>query len=121
MSTQPSFFHLAGQPLGAGSTILPGNWGRVVRRWGWAHSFALRETVREAFRFAHHPELFSRMEAAFVFLTGEKANLLPVGHGDPRTRFEQHCLNRVRLATLDAPSFVADHRLVAPAGALRHD
>lgn len=121
MSTQQSFFHLAGQPLGPGSTILPGNWGRVIRRWGWAHTFAIREMALETYRLVHHPELPSRMEAAFIFLTVEEANFLKVGDGSQRTGFEQHCLYRVRLATPDAPSFVADYRFVAPAGALRHD
>lgn len=118
---QQSFFHLAGQSLGPGSTILPGNWGRVIRRWGWVHTLAVREMALETYRLAHHPDLPSRMEAAFVFLTVEEANALKVGEGGQRTGFEQHCLYRVRLTVPYAPSFVADHRLVAPVGPLRHD
>lgn len=85
------------------------------------HTLALREMSLEAYRLAHHPGLPSRMEAAFVFLTVEEANLLKVGDGRQRTGFEQHCLYRVRLAQPDASSFIADARLVAPIGPLRHD
>lgn len=119
--TEPvPLYHLAGQWLGPGSIILPGNCGRVLRRWAWRHDHAIREAALEAYRDTHCPALPSRLASAFVLLSKEEANTLR-GDGTRVTGFDHHCLYRVRLSAPDAPSFIADYRLVSPVGALRAD
>lgn len=114
------YFHLAGPILEPGSIIAPGNWGRIVRRLGWAHAFALREMALEEARILRFPDRPSRLEAAFVSPTIEEANRFRFIQGQV-TGFEHHCLYRVKLLNPEALTFTTDHRLVTPSGLLRPD
>ena len=111
------FYHLAEQTLEIGSVILPGNYGRIIRRAGWAHPCAMREMALESCRVKDFPHRPSRLEAAYVFLTPEEANRFRLAVPG----FAYHCLYGVSLREPDALSFVTDHRLVSPQGNLRAD
>lgn len=65
----PRLFHIAPLPLAPGSIILPGNWGRIIRHAGHAHTLARRETELEKHRAAEWPEKPTRWEATFAFLS----------------------------------------------------
>ncbi|WP_052731806.1 hypothetical protein [Devosia geojensis] len=61
------YFHLNSTPLGVGSIVEPGNWGRIIRLYGLSHGrFAIEAAMEDvrANEFAHLP---SRLEAAFFF------------------------------------------------------
>lgn len=114
---QEQFFHLCGQRLGRGSTIVPGNWGRIVRAAGWAHTGALREAALDAYRIAYTPSLPSRLDSAFVFLSAEDAlQFKSTTNGG----FSFHSLHRVRLVDESAKCFVTDWRFVDPHGTFEH-
>ena len=62
-----TFFHLSGGLLGEGSVILPGNWGRILRAYGWQHPQAAKEMILEAARLRIAPGKPSRLECCFAF------------------------------------------------------
>jgi hypothetical protein len=110
-----TFYHLSGAQLAFGSVIDPGNWGRVVRAWGWRHGQTLREMALEDARIARFPTRPSRLDSAFVFLTIDEArNFRARSDG-----FLQHILYRVTLVDPGAASHVTDSRLCTPHGDLR--
>jgi hypothetical protein len=112
-----SYFHLSGAMLEIGSIITPGNWGRVLRHYGWRHQESLKEMALEyarQVRFSHRP---SRLDCAFVFLTAPEAR-------DFRARvspFNSHVLYRVTLIDPGARSHITDTRLSSPQGSLHYD
>lgn len=113
----PSYYHLSGAHLESGSIIVPGNWGRVIRHYGWQHNFALREMALEAARIRLAPHLPSRMDAAFVLPTLEEARAFRTNSQG----WQSHLLYRVTLCDPNATSHVVDSRLCGPAGTLRAD
>ncbi len=106
-------FHLCPVRLAIGSVILPGNWGRVIRRSGWGHTRALPEIALELVRQAKSPTLPSRLDCAFAFLTISEARLF---WAEQRGRSPFDVLYRVSLADLAAPTFVTDWSRVTPNG-----
>jgi len=66
------YFWLGGILLGKGSTIMPGNWVRIVRSTP-GHHWALLEEVFENIRRASFPELPSRGESLFICEDRESA------------------------------------------------
>jgi hypothetical protein len=109
------FFHLNSSRLAPGSIIEPGNWGRVIRLYGWNHKYAMRECALEQCRLAKFSHLPSRLNAAFVFPSSDEALRFrgQVGAANP-TGFETSLLYRVRLRDESQVQFVADWRMVAP-------
>lgn len=69
----PKFFHVAPILLSPGSTILPGNWGRILRVYLQANDVLFREYVLEEIRKSKHPEKPSRLNAVFLLETFEEA------------------------------------------------
>jgi hypothetical protein len=112
-----SYFHLSGAMLAPGSIIMPGNWGRVIRVYGWQHNQAIREMALEQARLARDPNLPSRMEAAFVMPTLEEARTFRAN----TQGFQQHILYRVTLCDPAASSHITDSRLCSPQGTVRAD
>jgi hypothetical protein len=110
-------FHLSGANLAPGAVILPGNWGRVVRAYGWQHSHALREMALEAARLAYFPHRPSRLDSAFAIPTVEEARKFR----QHVAGFGQHLLYRVSLCDPNAASHLTDSRLCAPQGSIRPD
>lgn len=107
------YYHLCPVELRAKSVILPGNWGRIIKRAGWAHNLAMREVALEYARQAQPSYLPSRLECAFAFLTSEEARLFWV---EERKGSVFDVLYRVSLADPKEVTFVTDWTLVAPAG-----
>ena len=101
---QSTYFHLAPIRLGAGSTILPGNWGRLLRAWGTRHVFGVREQVLESIRMAAFSHLPSRYNCCFVWQTRGEAEL----NRREVTGFSHNVLYRVRLTKPEIPVFIAD-------------
>lgn len=60
-------YHLSSAGLEEGSVILPGNWGRTIRKFGWQHGRAIYETILEHVRAQEFSHLPSRLECAFFF------------------------------------------------------
>jgi hypothetical protein len=58
-------FHSCPVLLKPGSTILPGNYGRIIRAIGEAHPLHNREAVLEQVRAEHFPDKPSRLDACF--------------------------------------------------------
>lgn len=103
--------------LAPGSIIQPGNWGRVIRAFGWQHGQALREMALEQARLAYNPKLPSRMDAAFVMPTAEEARTFRTNSQG----FQQHILYRVTLCDPNTASHLTDSRLCSPQGSIRAD
>lgn len=66
-------FHVAPIPLGVGSVIEPGNWGRLMR-FNDQQSFVVqREKILEEVRAAHYPNKPSRMNCVFCLMFSSDA------------------------------------------------
>lgn len=72
-----TFFHVAPNLLGVGSTILPGNWGRILKLYttNQANEPLYRETIVEQIRQSEFPHKPSRLDAIFALETLEEAKL----------------------------------------------
>lgn len=103
--------------LAQGSVILPGNWGRLIRAYGWQHALALREMALEDTRRSRFPHRPSRLDSAFVFLSIAEAQDFRSQNGG----FLKHILYRVTLCEPDAACHIADTRLCGPHGLTRPD
>lgn len=68
-----SLFHAAPILLGEGSTILPGNWGRIVTTTGVRHTKWEMEQEFERVRVERFPDRPSRLQSAFCCPTEEGA------------------------------------------------
>jgi hypothetical protein len=111
------YYHLSGALLAPGSIIKAGNWGRIIRHWGWQHNEAMKEMALEdarRSRFAHRP---SRLDGIFVFLDVTEAR----NFRQRIVSFASHILYRVSLTEPSALSHVTDTRLSGPQASLRHD
>jgi hypothetical protein len=73
----PTYFHCAPIGLGAGSTIQPGNWGRVMHLYEWnPNNFTLsiwREALLEQARQIHAPTKPSRLTSTFALASLQEA------------------------------------------------
>ena len=116
-SEPTSYYHLSGAMWAPGAIIRPGDWGRVIRSAGWAHTLAIREMALEDARAARFPHRPSRLNSAFVMLTlaeaGEFRRL-------SNSAFHQ-ILYRVTLTDPSANSHITDVRLCGPQGPIRSD
>lgn len=61
--SKTTFFHIAPMLLGAGSVILPGNWGRVLKLYTNANDVFYREHILETIRANEYPDKPSRLNA----------------------------------------------------------
>lgn len=111
------YFHLSGAMVAPGSIFHPGNWGQMIKAWGWQHTQALREMTLEDARLARFPHRPSRLDAAFVCPTLEEARAFRTRTGG----FQHHILYRVSLCDPAAPSHITDSRLCGPVGTIRHN
>ena len=110
-----SYYHLSGAMLANGSIVEPGNWGRVIRAWGWQHTLAMRECALEDSRIARFSHRPSRLESAFVLPSLDEAKFFR----NQTNGFQQHILYRVSLCDDGASSHITDSRLCSPQGTLR--
>jgi hypothetical protein len=72
-----TYFHCAPLPLGDGSIVEPGNWGRIIRLYapndGATFAVAYRESLLEAYRQTNCPQKPSRLNCVFACPTLEVA------------------------------------------------
>ena len=108
------YFHLAGTLISNGSIIDPGNYGRIIRMHGWAHTQALREMAIETARLARFPEMPSRLDCCFAFLTAAEARF----YQGTVAGFGYHILYRVSLAQKNAKVHIANYKGLIPIGQL---
>jgi hypothetical protein len=83
-----TYFHCAAVPLGRGSVICPGNWGRIIRLYGpndGTFRIAFREWVMENVRVTEYPQKPSRLHSSFVLLNLEEAKFF-------RDSFQQYSI-----------------------------
>ncbi|MEW2971004.1 DUF2441 domain-containing protein [Pseudomonas juntendi] len=59
-------YHAAPIMLGEGGIILPGNWGRMLKRYTDVSAVLLRESILESVRALRFPEKPSRMTSLFA-------------------------------------------------------
>lgn len=68
--TTPNIYYwLASYPLEPGSVVLPGNWGRIIRKYNnQNHNYIIvaREYIYELVRREKFPELPSRLQCSFL-------------------------------------------------------
>jgi hypothetical protein len=101
------YFHCNSTPLMAGSVIKPGNWGRIIKHFGWTHNLAFRETVFEDIRAREFVDKPSRLDCAFFFDSPETVDLYR--RMDP-ARFGTMIAYEVELLDPGAPQHRADWR-----------
>lgn len=108
-------FHLCGVPLGPGSIVKAGNWGRVVSLHGWRHDQALREAALESARLAKYPYRPSRLASAFCFSTAAEAKNFRAAYPG----FAAHVLYEVTVADPTKPQHLVHSYLCTPQGPYR--
>lgn len=92
----------SGVTLLPGSTVGPGNWGRIVRQRGLGHPAAARELQFEVARLATNPQLPSRLDAAFLSPSEGQARAFRFGSRPT------DCVFEVEILQPDAPLAIVD-------------
>lgn len=101
------FFHCNSTPLEPGAVIKYGNWGRIIRNFGYAHNLAFREAVFEYVRSLEFPAKPSRLDCSFFFSDEQTTRLyLQMDPGRSGTLIPYE----VELVDLTAPQHTADWR-----------
>ena len=72
-------FHWCSTSLDIGSIIQPGNWGRIVRKFGWNHGHSGNEAALEHIRLTEFSHLPSRLDAAFYLADQQAASFYGQG------------------------------------------
>lgn len=111
------FYHLNSTLLDVGSVIMPGNWGRIIRRIGPNHGRWVIETAMEELRQREFPNRPSRLTSAFVLDSLDEANF----YRDVDQSRSIMCLYRVEFVDPQATSFTTDWRNVLPDHQLNMD
>lgn len=104
-------YHVASVPLAPNSQILPGNWGRILRKYtvGSADlTNLLRETILEHIRRDEFPGKPSRLDAAFALPTLEAAGFYQA-HNQPLG-----IVYEVEFVVPDRPRHEGDFNLIQP-------
>jgi hypothetical protein len=107
-------FHCTSSPLGIGSIIEPGNWGRIIANFGWKHACANREVTLEYVRQTEFTDKPSRLRSVFLLDDETEARFYAAsdGRGTTMIPYEVEVLNQ------SAPIHNADWRHVNPEGPL---
>ena len=107
-------FHLNSTGLGIGSIIQPGNWGRIIRTYGWNHNRAMVEAAMEHVRQAVDPNLPARLDCAFFFDDLQEALFY---RGSDASRLMM-VLYEVQILDEEAVQLSTDYRNTGPSGGL---
>ena len=109
-----NYYHFASCKLAPGSVVLPGNWGRMLRKCNYpapnsqyfGNPWVLaRELLFDIIRMNHFPDRPSRLECAFCCPSIEDARAYQNGSGvDP---FCMSLLHRVELVDPSLPGHTA--------------
>ena len=98
-------YHCAPLPLGPGSIICPGNWGRIKRRFEQNAVSVAREAILEEIRRREFSAKPSRLEVAFVCPTLVAAEQYRAKHA------VTGIIYKVELVAPSAQSHAGDHEL----------
>lgn len=99
------FYHCAPLPLGPGSVICPGNWGRIKRRFESNPLAIAREAIIEDVRRREFGAKPSRLDSAFACPTLAAAEQYRAKHAPTGLIY------RIELLNINAPSHVGDYEL----------
>jgi hypothetical protein len=98
-------YHCAPLPLGPGSVICPGNWGRIKRRFEQNPLALLRESVLDDIRRREFADKPSRLDGAFACPTIVDAEQYRAKHAPACIIY------KVELIDPTAPTHNGDHEL----------
>jgi hypothetical protein len=107
-------FHLNSTVLGEGSVIQPGNWGRIIRTYGWIHNRAIFETAMEYVRLTAFSHLPSRLDCAFFFDSLSEAQ----GYRNSDQSRQMMVIYEVEVIDKAATQHRTDYRNAGASGAL---
>jgi hypothetical protein len=111
-----SFFHISGAMLQPGAIIMPGNWGRIIRLFGWQHNRSVFEVALADQRQENFPQLPSRLDCSFFFDDLDEARFYKTNQN-----LLTHILYEVQVLDVDVPQHRTDWRNISPNGALDND
>lgn len=60
------YFYATSSLLDIGSIVLPGNWGRLIKKIGASHNRFLSEYILDNYRKNHYPNTISRLNSLFL-------------------------------------------------------
>lgn len=89
-----NLFHVAPIPLGVGSVIEPGNFGRLMKTNPTGSFFAHRESIYECIRLKEAPEKPSRLDAIFLLPSEEDARAYQAQFDTRGIIYEVELLNK---------------------------
>jgi len=112
MASNLTFFHLAPILLAPGSTILPGNWGRIKRMYPRLDGVLFREYVIEQVRQREFSSKPSRLDCVFGFADVQTAMQFKATAGG----FEHSVLYRVSTEADSTSIHYANHNFPGPGG-----
>ena len=98
-------FHACSILLAPGTVILPGNYGRIIRKWGWNHVAAQREMMIERVRLHDYPQLVSRLDCCFALISYVEAQRFVAENAA-----NNYVIYQAELVHSDAPVTVCDER-----------
>ncbi len=84
----PTYFHVAPMLLGPGSTILPGNWGRLLHTHAQVNPNLFRDVVMEYIRATNYPDKPSRLNCVFLLESLEEAMKYRNSHAPTNNIYE---------------------------------
>jgi hypothetical protein len=73
--TYDAFYHCGSTPLENGSIIKAGNWGCIIRLYGWAHNLTFRECVFDYVRQMEFPDKSRRCSPDFEGLAVRRCHM----------------------------------------------
>jgi hypothetical protein len=114
------YYHISSSKLGPGSIIEPGNWGEIIKTFGWKHSAAQAEVALEHVRLTNFGHLPSRLACTYC-LSSLEGGLAYLQHNQPPDGAMPHILYEVEMVDPTAAQHAASWRRVAPAGPLGLD
>ena len=94
-----TYFHCSALPLGNGSIILPGNWGRIIRLYHSNpsnHFIAFREYVLEKIRAIEFLSKPSRLDSCFVLKTFDEAQAYQIRNSPVGVLYEVEPVGEVQ-------------------------
>jgi hypothetical protein len=109
-----SIFHSSPVLLAPGSIVLPGNYGRIIRHVGPAHSHYNREMILEHVRAQHFDDKPSRLESCFACITVESARFYMNTMAGKPGSLSAPVLYEVEKVDPGAPDHRADFNVVQP-------
>lgn len=111
---QEKLYHAAPILLARKSIILPGNYGRIIRRTGETHPFYEREIVLEDIRKQCYPNKPSRLDSCFACVAEKTLRFYVDSMSKKTDQFIWPLLYEVEKLDVSAAEHRADFNVVQP-------